>query len=125
MAALAGDVGYQQKLRKDFIKRRVHPTTEALVWAYAIGRPKDQIEVSAKVSMDERLAVERALFAELSVEDLAQLAEQSEALIATAREMAQRHRALTAAATLPGTPIGNRGTTPGEPAEESGAGHDV
>ncbi len=56
MAALAGDVFYQEKLREDFRRRRVHPAVELRVWEYAVGSPKQQIEVSADVTMNERLA---------------------------------------------------------------------
>jgi hypothetical protein len=92
MAALTGDARYQQKLREDFTKRRVHPSTEALVWAYAIGKPKDQIELSAKASMDDRLAADCDLFAKLDIDDLRELAAESEALIGKARALAQRQR---------------------------------
>ena len=122
MAALASDVSYQQKFREDFIKRRVHPTTEALVWAYAIGRPKDQIEMSAKVSMDDRLAADRELFARLSVEEMAEIAAESEALIAKVRMMAERRHVLPAGATLLATSMENRESTTGESAENSGTG---
>ena len=121
MAALAGDISYQRKLRKDFIKRRVHPSTEALVWAYTIGRPKEQIEMSANVSMDDRLAAERELFARLSIEEMEEVAAESEALVAKVRMMAQRHLPL-AGASLSGASMDNCESTTGESAENSGPG---
>lgn len=56
MAMLVNDVNYQHRLRKQFVKRRVHPTTEALVWAYAVGRPVEKVQMTASVAMSEQLA---------------------------------------------------------------------
>jgi hypothetical protein len=59
LAALCNDVDYQPKLREDFIKRRVHPSTEALAWAHVFGKPKEQIEMSRE-GVDRREARGRA-----------------------------------------------------------------
>ena len=120
MAALVADTDYQAKFRQAFIRRRLHPTTEIKVWKDAIGKPVNQIEVSRKMSMDDRLAADRALFALLNVEDLAELAEQSDALITRAREMAQRRHVPPAAATLPGAPMDNRNITTSDTAQNTG-----
>ena len=68
MRTIAGDISYQQKLREAFVKRRLHPSTELRIWEYSIGRPKEHVELSAKVSMHDRIAAERELFARLSIE---------------------------------------------------------
>ena len=50
--------------------------------------------MSARVSMDDRIAAELELFARLSVEEMEEVAAESEALIAKVRMMAQRHAPL-------------------------------
>ena len=97
MAALVDDVDYQSRLREDFRRRRVHPSTEALVWAYAVGKPKEQIEMSAKVTMNESLAAERELLLDLPT--LEALAAERQALMDKAIAMAQAQRVKRAAAT--------------------------
>ena len=81
MAALTGDVQYQQKLRDAFVKRRLHPSTELRVWEYSIGRPKEHIEMTANVTMTERLAAERKLLERLSLSELEGLAAESQGLV--------------------------------------------
>jgi len=88
MALLVNDVDYQYRFRDDFRKRRVHPITELMVWAYAIGRPKDQIEMSAQVSMDARFVAEREALRGLDLEQLEALAAESQALVDRAIAMA-------------------------------------
>jgi hypothetical protein len=105
MAALVGNVDYQQKLREAWVKRRIHPTTEALIWAYAIGRPKDQIDMSAQVSMDDGLAAEREMFTRLSVEELEALAAESQVLVDRAVSMARAHGVTVDAATARRAPV--------------------
>jgi Resolvase, N terminal domain len=61
MGALVGDIDYQCKLRSDFRKWRLYPSTAIRLWEYTIGKPKEQIEMSANVTMNERLAAERVL----------------------------------------------------------------
>lgn len=101
MAAVAGDVHYQQKFRDAFVKRRLHPSTEIKVWEYAIGKPKGEIEMSARVSMDSQLSAERELFSNLSVQELEELSAESEALVAKAKAMARRHQLGTEDAASP------------------------
>jgi hypothetical protein len=81
MGAMAGDIDYQRKLREDFRKRRLHPSTEIRIWEYTIGRPKEQIEMSVNVTMNERLAAERAMLRQLDLKQLEALAAESQAMI--------------------------------------------
>jgi len=104
MGALAGDVAYQHKLRQAFVKRRLHPTTEMRVWEYVVGKPKEQIEMSAKLSMDARLAAEREIFSQLDVERLEELAAESQALVDRALAMVEAQRA-PGGAVLPGVVV--------------------
>src|SRR5262245_56500892 len=80
MTALVGDVSYQHRLRDDFRRRRVHPSTEAVVWAYAIGRPAEKIELAARVATEAKIADERAIYERLTSAQLAELAAASEAV---------------------------------------------
>ena len=99
MAALVGDVEYQQRLVQAFRTRRVHPAVEIRVWEYALGRPRDQIELSGTREID--LDAERELFSRLDVRDLQQLATESQALIDKARAMAEARRTGVVAAFPP------------------------
>src|SRR5262245_56174967 len=101
MTALAGNTDYQQRFGRAFVKRRLHPSTEIKVWEYALGKPKEQIEMSAKLSMDARIEAERQLFSTLSLEQMEELAAESEALIAKARAMAQANAAMREQSTSP------------------------
>jgi hypothetical protein len=121
MGVLAGDVEYQHRLREDFRRRRVHPAVETLVWSHVIGKPTERVQLSADVTMNQKLEEERELFARLSIEEMEEVAAESEALVAKVRMMAQRH-VPPAGATLPGTSMDNREITTGESAENSGTG---
>lgn len=105
MMSLCNDVDYQYRLRSDFRRRRVHPSIEALAWAHVIGKPTERVQLSADVMMNEKLAEERELFSRLSVEELEEIAAESEALIAKARAMAQRQHVPTARAPEAGAPV--------------------
>jgi hypothetical protein len=105
MEALVGDVHYQSRLRADFRRRRVHPSIESLVWGHVVGRPAEQVRVSASVSMNLRHDEERELFARLSVEELEELAADSAALMAKARLMAHGQHVLPTAAPSPAGPV--------------------
>ena len=89
MLALSGDVEYQKKFIKAFRERKLHPSTEIKVWEYAIGKPKELIELSAKVAIDEKLAEDRKVFERLSVKQLEELQRESEALMEKARRLAE------------------------------------
>ena len=90
MGAMAGDIDYQRKLSQDFRKRRLHPSTESRIWEYAIGRPKEQIEMSANVTTNERLAAERDMLRQLDLKQLEALAGESQAMIDRAFAAARR-----------------------------------
>jgi hypothetical protein len=81
MGALVGDIDYQRKFQADFRKRRLHPSIEARVWEYAIGRPTEQIALSANVTLKERLAADRDMLRQLDLEQLEALAAESQALV--------------------------------------------
>jgi hypothetical protein len=116
MSALCHDVAHQSRLRADFRRRRVHPAVETLVWSHVIGKPAERIQLSADVTMNQRLQEERELFARLSTEEMAEIAAESEALVAKVRMMAHRHVPL-ARATLPGGAMGSLESTTGDPVQ--------
>ena len=121
MGVLAGDVDYQYRLREDFRRRRVHPAVETLVWSHVIGKPTERVQLSADVTMSQKLEEERELFGRLSIQQMEEIAAESEALVDKVRMMAQRH-VPPAGATLPGPSMDNRESTTGESAENSGTG---
>jgi len=47
MALLVNDVDYQYRFRQDFIKRRLHPSTELTVWTFILGKPTTTVEMTA------------------------------------------------------------------------------
>jgi hypothetical protein len=98
MAALSGDVNYQEKLLKDFRTRRVHPSVEVRVWEYALGKPMDRVAVSANVTMDRQLDAEAERLKWLDLAELEALAAETQALMdrAFARSEAKRHGVLPA-----------------------------
>ncbi len=99
-ALLVNDLDYQSRFREDFRKRRVHPSTEMMVWAYAIGKPTEQIEMSA-LSMDARFAAEREALCGLNLEQLEALLAESQALIDGALARAKTPDAIGTASTSP------------------------
>jgi hypothetical protein len=114
MAALSGDVFYQQKLQDDFRKRRVHPSVEVRVWEYAIGRPKEHIELSAEVSMKQRLDAERERLRWLDVGQLQALLAESEALFERAIAQANAQRTLCSSGEPKELPARNEANLAGE-----------
>jgi hypothetical protein len=80
---LVGNVNYQMKLRADFQARKVHPTIEALIWNYHLGKPRQDIQLAATIDMDvnARLTEEKRIFAQLDVRELETLAAESQALV--------------------------------------------
>ena len=54
-------VDYQYRLRADFRRRRVHPAVETLVWSHVIGKPTERVQLSADVTMNQKLNQEREL----------------------------------------------------------------
>jgi hypothetical protein len=89
---LVNDVNYQHKLRSDFARRRVHPTIEAMLWAYVIGKPTQPVAV-AQVDVAARLADECQVFAALDVADLELLAGESQRLVDRARQLSRARSA--------------------------------
>ena len=97
------------------------PAVETLVWAHVIGRPTEKVQLSADVTMNQKLDEEREPFSRLSIEEMEEVAAESEALVAKVRTMAQWH-VPPAGATLPDTSTDNRESTTGESAETPGTG---
>jgi hypothetical protein len=92
---LVHDANYQYRLRRDFALRRVHPSIEALVWAYSIGKPKESLELSGQLDVHGRLAAERDLIrATLDLSEIELLAQQSQAVLDAAIAAARQRREL-------------------------------
>jgi hypothetical protein len=53
MTELVGDVEYQTRLGRAFVLRHVHPSTEVRIWEYALGKPRQHIEMSANVRVSQ------------------------------------------------------------------------
>jgi hypothetical protein len=81
MSSLCHDVDYQHRLRSDFRRRRVHSTIEALVWGHVIGKPADRVQLAANVTLDRNLDEERELFSRLSIQQMEEIATESQALV--------------------------------------------
>ena len=62
---LMNDVEYQYRFRRDFTRRRVHPSIETLIWHYVAGKPKESIQMTGSIDFSERLEAERELFGKL------------------------------------------------------------
>lgn len=79
---LINDPVYQHKLREDFKLRRVHPTIESMLWAYHLGKPKAQLDVSLTGSIDvfAQIEQERQAFAMLDLGQMAAFAAESQAM---------------------------------------------
>ena len=74
-------------MRRDFTRRRVHPSIETLIWHYVAGKPKESIQMIGSIEFGERLAADRELFGKLSVKQLEVLAAESQALVDKAMAM--------------------------------------
>jgi hypothetical protein len=101
MAALAGDVDYQEKFRRAWVKRRLHPSVEIKVWEYALGKPAERVQLSADVTMAEQRERELESMRFLTIEQMEELAAESQALVDKAMAMA-------AANSLPPAPANAR-----------------
>jgi hypothetical protein len=86
MNSLCDDV---DRLRADFRRRRVHPTIEALVWGHVVGKPTERVQLSADVTMNQKLEEERELFSRLSVQQMEEIAAESQALVDRVMAMAK------------------------------------
>jgi hypothetical protein len=91
VSQLLNDVTYQHKLRDDFRRRKVHPTIEALIWTYHLGKPTQPMAMSGSLALDvnARLEEERRIFATLDLHDLEQLAAESQGLVDRAIALAK------------------------------------
>jgi hypothetical protein len=80
---LVTDLAYQHRLRRDFRARKVHPTIEALIWTYHLGKPRQTIDVNASVDVEvtAKLEEERRAFAVLDLAEMEALAAESQALV--------------------------------------------
>jgi len=105
MSSLCNDLHYQYRLRADFQRRRVHPSVEILVWNYAIGRPAERVQLSADLTMNRKLEEERELLRGLSVEQLEELAGESQRLMDKALAMARANGVTSAPATAALAPL--------------------
>ena len=47
--ALVNDETYRAKLRERLIAGKVHPGVESMIWYFAIGKPKETLEVSGSI----------------------------------------------------------------------------
>jgi hypothetical protein len=120
MAALVDDIEYQHKLREDFRHRRIHPSIESLVWAHVVGKPKDRLEVTAEVTLNEKLAAERELLRHLSLPELEALAAESQALVDKALAIVRSKASETTTSSMPPSPDTTRDLSVGPTAEPDG-----
>jgi hypothetical protein len=86
---MVNNAAYQARLRRDFALRKLHPTIEALVWAYAIGKPRQDINLSGSVDVTAKWEAEKAILLQLDVAELEALQADSQALIDRARALAE------------------------------------
>ena len=81
VSELVNDEAYQRRLRRDFRLRKLHPTIESLVWAYHIGKPRQDLHVTGTFDVTARIAEERRIFAQLDLPELAALAAEAQATL--------------------------------------------
>ena len=117
MGVLAGDVEYKHRLREDFRRRRVHPTVETLVWSHVIGKPTERVQLSADVTMNQKLEEERELFSHLSIQQMEEIAAESQALVDKALAMVRANGVTADPATGPRALV-DGGESNGEPTEQ-------
>jgi hypothetical protein len=91
VAELVNSPTYQQRLRRDFDARKVHPTIESMCWAYFLGKPRQDVQIAGSLALDidAKITEERRLYAQLDVRDLEQLAAESQALVDRAAALAK------------------------------------
>ena len=108
MATLIADVKYQHRLREDFCRRRIHPSTEATVWSYVLGTPEQHLKLTGDVVFDQRLAAEREMLRmNLDLQELEELATKSQELLDRALAVARARRESQVQAEL--KDVGNKG----------------
>ena len=86
--------------RADFRRRRVHPTIEALVWGHVVGKPTERVQLSADVAMTQTLEKERELFSRLTLQQMEELAAESQALVDKVTAMARANSVTPVPATV-------------------------
>jgi hypothetical protein len=80
---------YQERLRRDFDRRKLHPAIEAMLWHYSHGKPVQPVLHAGSIDTTHRLATEREAFAQLPLTDLEQLAAESQGLVNRALQLAR------------------------------------
>ncbi len=118
---LLNDADYQYRFRRDFTRRRVHPSIETLIWHYVAGKPKESIQMTGSIGFSERLAADRELFAKLDLAQLEELAAASQALVDRAMAMARANASPMLIGFSPSSAATVDDVTSGEPAELSPA----
>lgn len=88
VSEMVNDPAYQLRLRADFRERKLHPTIEALVWAYHLGKPRQPVDVSGSVDVTARVEMARRLYTGLDPTELMALATESQAMVDRATAMA-------------------------------------
>lgn len=94
IAQMIEDPVYQHRLRRDFRARRVHPMVESNIWAYHIGKPKTEIELSGSLELSRRFESDREKLQSLGLAELEALAAASQALVDQAFDAAVSGRLL-------------------------------
>lgn len=95
VSELVTNVNYQARLRRDFEQRKVHPTIESMLWAYYLGKPRQDVTVTATLDVTARIDEERRIFAALDVRDLEALAAESQATLDRAKALVAARAALS------------------------------
>jgi hypothetical protein len=118
------DIDYQTRLRRDFARRRLHPSIESMVWAYHLGKPKEQVEMTGKFTMNQRLEAERQLIRSmLDPSELELLAAQSQKLLDDALAWARAKLGIGAVVDVVASASGTAvGVEVGETSADSGEG---
>ena len=110
MGALAGDVDYRERFSSAFRRRRLHPSTEMRVWDYVVGKPAERVQLSADITMNQKLDQERELFRQLPIEQLEILAAESQALVNKAMMMVKENALTSGGGTAPRAPVEDSGS---------------
>src|SRR5829696_4138630 len=89
---LVHDARYHGELRRRMCGGRIHPTIEALIWAYAIGKPVEHVQVDAKLVATQKIDAEPERLRCLDVLTLERLLAESDAMIERALAEAEGKR---------------------------------
>jgi hypothetical protein len=113
---LVNDARYQAKLRSDFVRRRLHPSIEQMLWNYHLGKPRESVTLTGELTINQRLQAEREVIrASFDVEVIEQLAAESQAMIDRAIALAKALPAPTSEATPQDVAVqGEQGNLPSE-----------